>query len=365
MSELIKKIEDEVLKYIESLESVEEGGAAAEYEPVGYEPSENEMKIVDELNNANLPQLGIHLIFVGSAILGRQSGMVVAPRGKGKTKVLTLAHFKSGLAVNPRAYDRITDAAQLNELNNTKTEVMIEDFSNVVNEKELLTCYSTLVTQGRYEIPGKIKIENADTTFWFGIQPVLLKQLVGMDIWKSMVVDRFPRYYMFYYKRPAPKRWLEENEFPELEKLDVYDGEPEMKVDESKIEVIAKVLTGQLSFERALGFVKKMLRGHAKLCNRSEVTDDDLKWLSLYVPTMMVERIFVKEIRETTFDESLYNGIFEYFLNMPEDVSNMKTMLRVFFEQLGCKCYFLGKKVRIEGFWWHRFRELFDTFSGE
>jgi hypothetical protein len=348
------------------LEEIRQSSVSFEekYEPIEYVPSDNEMKIIETLDNSCLPELGVHHIFIASCVLGRASGFIVAPRGKGKSKVLHIVHKHSGLCSNPQRFDEITEVKGLSMLSGKRTEVYVDDFSNMIERKEILSVCATLVTQGEYTVPGQVTIENADASFWFAIQPNLLAKLMNMDIWSSMVVDRFPRYWMFYFHRPNPPRFLDENEFPEVKGIDVYQGEVHSEIPDSEL---IKIDFGQMTPERTLYFIKKVLVGHARLCGRDTVTvEDDLDWFKLYLPFFEVEKPLVfKSTEGWQVSETVHAHLFEYLLSGNVDMSNevQRGALISFCERTNQKWKVVSGQFQIIGRWFSRLKNLFQAYG--
>jgi len=272
------------------------------YEFPTYNPTDIELKLVECFDEANLPELAPHFIYIASCMLGGVSNMLVAPPASGKTKIMKC--LKN--VMNVKECDRVKDIAGLKNViqNNSDNYLVFDDLTNIVFTSQtdtpsmLFTALSSIIQQHTFVDPEtNTEFKNVNLALVGGCTHQALEKLARNPVWNSMVSSRILRYYILYYRRPEPEKYVADDFFPELPKIDVNWN---VKIEDSfNIRDACKIYSALLPYERTTQFVYKIMKGHAMLCGKDSITADDLNWLLLYEPCITAET-YIREKDEIT-----------------------------------------------------------------
>jgi hypothetical protein len=307
------------------LESNMEGKREQELELPSYELSENEKIIVSALKD-DLPQLSPFVIFTLSNLLGGNQTLLIGCMSSGKSKCMKcimnskvnyssipntinninkedkdissnnlssnlLKIEKKANATNIVCLDSIDESAKLNELSNRSSWVFIDDFtklifSSKIPPSETIPMLSAIAQTHTY-VSTNVNIQNADVRIVSGVTELAYSKLIQEPVWLSQGKDRFMRLYIMYYNRPNPKRFLRDDEWKSFE-INVSRATFNDGLDISKLR---DILSCQISYDRTDQWIIRTLEGHASLCNRREVTQDDISWFLLYEPVLTLDKL--------------------------------------------------------------------------
>ena len=273
---------------------------------VTYRLTPIERDICKSVNETH-PQLAPAVLFTLSVGMSWKAGeLICMPKGGGKSVVLEAC---SKRLCNPVWADALTAAGLRDEgidveLSNRRSNIWIDDLSTFIDTPtgdDSFKFFSQIILTQRYHgiTRGQTMIENADVRVFAGATPIALRELIDSLIWFSHVEDRFFRLHYFYHMRPP----VTTEEIPFIPELthdpEDPDYKPEWCVSQEYAEKVAMMLRDQFTPKRARIFTTKLLTGHAKLCNKDKVTDEDAEFaLSLY-PFITMERFFVFRFKES------------------------------------------------------------------
>jgi hypothetical protein len=286
-------------------EAEEKEGKKEEVKLVDYEISENEEKIVNFIKD-RLPQLSPYLLYLISAYLGKTSSLIVAPISGGKSKILGIMKqsFKDFTL-----YDTLTENT-LKAISGNMN-IGIDDFSHFIFEEhseKLLTPLASIIQKGEWH-SDNLNIK-ANITLYGAMTPLAFTKLIYTPQYVSMLCDRILRTYIIYYKRKPPKIKMLDNEFVSIPEIKIYEGDVKCDVDYSELKDIYGL---QISYDRTDNFIIRMLKGHAKLCGKSEVDENDIKFLKLFEPIISLEKIFYGTKEEQSVGLNDYSILFNVF----------------------------------------------------
>lgn len=291
-----------------------------------YNLSENERKIVESYEKTH-SQLAPLAIFEFSALLESGIGIfVVMPMGSGKSAVLKSLSdvFSDGLKID--STNVIKEKAF--EISNKQTKIFVDDINTIIYGLEGGVSQLSIITQlifAREYRDSEITIENADVSVLVNGTYDNVRTLGSEGLWKNQIVERFARIYYFYYA--PPKKFSSSP--PKFPDIDIYDGKDmKWKIDENRMSKAVNLFCSQFSEQRAYRFAKLILSGHARLCNRDEVNDDDFKWLQLYRPFISIEPMLMsKRIEigdsEITMNKTLAESFFIITKEIGRDIDDI------------------------------------------
>jgi len=371
MEELLEQLKKEWLQLKEEIEKTI--SIKVDYEPIEYILSENEVLITEALN-PQLPQLAPFVVFELSCRLGRVSNLLIAPRASGKTKTAII----SSKILPAERLDFPTPKSLQEKLNGKKkVDLFLEDMTNLV-QTQVLPMIATLIFQHEYDA-GDIKIPYTDFCFFSGCQYEKIEQIINLPEWTQMLQDRMLRLYIFYYHRPQVNNPLKEDEFPEIPYVEITPRDPNLpiEVDEKRILDLASMLETQISPDRTINYTKSILSGHAILCNRDTVTEEDANWLQLYEPCITIEqhlyrRTPSKILARMSFETAQYGILFFYLKDENPDLKRISRILRFpektaesilksILTNLECQLI----KNQIVGVWIEKLKNLHNVYSLE
>jgi len=263
--------------------------------------SQQEKRIVDAVNKTH-PQLSPVVDFALSTTLGWKLGLILcATKSFGKSTVLNAVSN-----IVPYQVVKIDDATPaglkalgLDELlSNNKTLLITDDLATICAsgtnylEEQFLVTTSQLIYAGGYRggTSRRARINNAEIVALIASTPITLETVMRTRVWDANVSERFVRLYPMYYNR-VPKVT---EEAPSLPMNNHFPEELKWKVSDEKFKKVYLMLRRQFTPNRADLIARKLLTGHARLCRRIVVKDEDAEWLSLYEPFIAVERNFLK-----------------------------------------------------------------------
>lgn len=276
-------------------------------EKIDYTPTGNEMAIVDAFKE-NLPQLAPFVIFALSCVLAKIGLHLIAVPSAGKSKIMgaikKIVVYKSSNNlsnksllsnhINPLSLDKIDENKNLEILSNSNYDIIIDDFTKMIYSskvpiKEVIPILSSLVQVHSYK-SDVMNIENANISLIGGMTSEGYETLRKEEAWRNQGRDRFVRLFLFYYRRPNPKVYLKEDEYIVVPDVEI-NGEVPYPEGEN-IDDLKAILAHQISYDRTDSFIRRILQGHAMLCNKPEVDGDDIKWFKLYTPLLIHDSDF-------------------------------------------------------------------------
>lgn len=269
-----------------------------------YHPCSNEQKLIDSIEKTH-PQLSPLLLFNMSVILGRRLGILnIIPKAGGKTtlcKTLTKYFNSMELDVVSKGIKRIS---------NKKITLIIHDLATALQSGmetfQILTplIYDKSINTGTY------LIKNTDLVIIGAGTPTTLKTLFRHALWEAQVADRFLRLYYFYYNKPDRISQT----LPKTINIRFSKNPTTIDVKEELLNRCTEMLEYQLTHERASLACNAILRGHASLCNRDTITNDDAKWLLTYSPFITIEMLFNirEDLSERRYDFAPFNPIVSF-----------------------------------------------------
>jgi len=302
--ELTKKCYVAMKLFYEQLKEDIQSEKKSTVELVEYEITENEEKIVEFLKDY-LPQLSPYLLFIISAYLEKASSLIIAPISGGKSKILGIMKmtFKDFTL-----YDTLTENT-LKSINGDMN-IGIDDFSHFIfeaNSERLLTPLASVIQKGEWK-SDNLHIK-ANISLYGAMTPLAFLKLSLTPQYTSMLCDRIMRTYLLYYKRPPPKHKMLDNEFISLPEIKITEGSVKCDVDYSSLKDIFGI---QISYDRTDNFIIKLLKGHARLCGKNEVDENDINFLKLYEPMLSLEKVFYGRDREAV-DANDYSILFNVY----------------------------------------------------
>jgi len=174
-------------------------------------------------------------------------------------------------------------------------------------------------------VTGKyvLSISNCYISFLSGIQPQLYAKLSRSTSFESMYKDRFIRMFMIYpLGKPNGKKYPPKITPLNLDFMDVREPWklvtiPEYVLKNDLYERFRRIMTYHTSPGRAPDFTDRLLASSALIEGRDKVLYSDLKFLSLYIPYIYMEKWMSHRYRGASqplqFDPDAYT-VFEVIL---------------------------------------------------
>ena len=247
--------------------------------------------------------LGLYLVFAKLSDLADLGLFLVAPRGKGKTRIveaITEIPHRDVLIITsltPAGLPKLAD-----ELNNNRVTLLNKDVSTFYTDylrdvglnliASLLTDHEYHSSTGRYYID----IKNAHVSFISAAQPKMIHKITKIDAWDSMYRDRYIRLYMLYYR---PANYVEQ-------KIKLEVEVPEDPIDQVTIpgnilesrdyKLVQAILQEQTSEGRGKLYINRLLKASAHLNGRDIVVEDDVKFLKLFILNIGLEKLLSERL---------------------------------------------------------------------
>lgn len=266
------------------------------------------------------PNLGIPLIFAKLIDFSNLGLFIIAPRGRGKTYgvIYPLEQIRHRTVlkistITPMGLEKIEDI-----LDNNQVTILNGDFSgfytsylkevgvNIISQ--LIYDHNASIKTGRYTL----EIKNCYISFISGMQPVLYKGISWMPNFEAMYKDRFIRFFLFY---PFGKPEEFTRGQPLLPQLNIsIEKMDDIKISErvlgtNEYRLIVSEMKWHTSPGRGREYVNRLLKASAWLNNRSVVELADLKFISMCMPYILIEKWFSKRTDPASplkFDANAY-----------------------------------------------------------
>ncbi len=271
-------------------------------EELKLKASENTLRIIWSVEKTHL-NLGLPIVFAKIIDLANLGCFIVADRGKGKTTILKtmvpLRH-RDVLLINILTYAGLPKLAD--KLNGREVTLLNYDFSSFYTEylRDVgVNLISQLITEGRVKAEtGKYTIEIADCkiSFLSAMQPQMLRKLNRASAWESMYKDRFIRLFLLYpfgtpkYREHMPNVPMIEWTLANPEQVSI----PKEIKRSTKYERVRMILARQTSEGRSRLYLDRLLKAKAYLDNRDIALMEDLEFIELYAPYLLLDFILSK-----------------------------------------------------------------------
>jgi hypothetical protein len=259
--------------------------------------------------------LSFPVIFAKLCDLGNMGCFIIADRGKGKDAVLNtlirspLQH-RTILKVGVITFKGLRKIAD--KINNKSTTVINHDISTLYTDylKDVaLNVFCQLLYDKRldemHSAEYDLHIEEAEISFLSGVQPKMYRSISKLSTFEGMYRDRIIRYFMLYpMGTPEYKPF-----YPTIQNtIKITNSEvtipKELRLGE-EYNKMEKIMKWQTSEGRGGEYLNRLLTASAKLNQRETVTMSDLKWLSLVIPNLIMERDC--SIREGVSEPLIFN----------------------------------------------------------
>jgi len=259
---------------------------------------ENTIKVVKSVERTH-KNLGLPIIFTKLIDISNLGMFLCADRGKGKTTIVTdsmiaLSH-RDVLKVSILTWAGIAKMA--NEINERSLTIVNPDFSSFYTDylkdvavnliSNLLTEHAVRCSTGKYVI----EINNCYISFLSAIQPRMLSKITKISAWESMYKDRFIRFHLIY-PLGTPIYTNQPPDIPKIEYLNIDPSSviiPKSVKDLEDYKRLKFLISLQTSEGRCEDYTDRLLKASAWFNARDTVVDDDLKFLTLFFPYLLLD----------------------------------------------------------------------------
>jgi len=302
------------------------------------------LKITKQVETTH-KNLSLPLTFAKLCDFSNLGLMLISPSDKGKTAILGHALCKPPLqhrniiklgAVTFRGLKKIAS-----RIDNNSVTIINHDISKLYTEY-LKDVMINIMAQLLYDhqidemhtMQYDIEIHNAYISFLTGTQPQMYHIISKLPAFESMYKGRFIRMFIFYplgkpkYKKTPPKiegitlqklKWETQLIPPEIFKQTEYQR-------------CLNLMQWHISAGRGKDYLDRLLLASARLNNRLAVHPADLKYVSLFIPYLAMEKWASRRYRGVSQPLEFNADTYTLFFHLLEEGSATRKQLRKHFQ---------------------------------